>query len=156
MMWYALGAVLVSWVLFNWASPFALLQRAVPLSRGRLPGELLDWDKDNRVRFYVADLQKGPGFAAGLGCSVYAPPVEIIIFDRMFLTQANAPLLRFVIAHELAHFQLGHHKKRWLAVVSLLYLLPSARAWFQRMEDEADAVAEQRTGRKKESFPQLR
>lgn len=150
-MWYIIISVVVFlWLLFNWASPFALLQKAHPLSRSRLPAELLDWDKDAKVKFYVANLIGG----AALG--IWAPPMSIIIFDKTFLTNANAPLLRFVIAHELAHFNQGHHRKRWLAVVSLAFLFPAVRRWLARMEDEADIIAEAQTGRARKQFPQLR
>jgi hypothetical protein len=138
------------WLLFNWAAGFSVLTAAQPISRGRLPAELLHWDKDNKVRFYVANLVGGYGF------SLWAPPFSIVIFDRDFFAQASPPLVRFVIAHELAHFTLGHHRKRWFAVVFGLVLLPAVRRWLQQMEHEADQVAFWRTESKRSSFPQLK
>ena len=137
------------WVLFNWASPFAVLVHAKRINRGRLPADLLTWGRDREVRFYVARLSGGYGF------SIWAPPWSVVVFDKDFFAQAAPPLMRFVIAHELAHFSLGHHRARWFAVVSGAVLLPAVRRWLGRMEDEAHAVAEWRTGLKRSSFPQL-
>lgn len=142
-------AVLAVWVTFNWVAPFAVLVRAQPISRGRLPAELLAWDRDGAVRFYTASLIGGYGF------SLWAPPWSVVVFDRDFFSRASPPLVRFVIAHELAHFTLGHHRKRWLAVVSGLVLLPQVRYALRAMEGEADAVAERRTGSKRSDFSQL-
>ena len=149
MMW-ALG-ILALWLLFNWVSPFAALvsTQAKPISRGRLPAELLEWGKDREVRFYVADLKRGYGF------SVWAPPYSIVVFDRRFFTNAYPNAIRYVVAHELSHFVLGHHRRRWLAVVTGLAALPGVRRWLARMEDEADAEAERLTGFKRAFFPQL-
>jgi len=137
------------WVLFNWAAPFAVLAKALPISRGRLPGELLDWDTDGDVRFYTGPLSGGYGF------SIWAPPWSIVVFDRDFFAQASPSLVRFVVAHELAHFSLGHHRKRWFAVVTGVALLPVVRGWLRRMEDEADMVAQLLTKSKRSDFPQL-
>ena len=122
---------------------------AQPVSRGRLPAELLDWDQDGEVRFYTAPLSGGYGF------SIWAPPWSIVVFDRDFFAQAPPTLVRFVVAHELAHFTLGHHRKRWFAVVTGLALLPAVRGWLRRMEDEADMVAQVYTKSKRSDFPQL-
>lgn len=137
------------WVLFNWAAPFAVLTHAEQINRGRLPAELLEWNKDQKVRFYVAQLSGGYGF------SIWAPPWSVVVFDKDFFARASPPLVRFVIAHELAHFNLGHHRWRWLAAVSGLILLPAVRRWLRAMEDEADLAAYWRTGSKRSDFSQL-
>lgn len=147
--WWLLGLVFVLWLGFNWIAPFAILLRAVRISPGRLPRELFVWKEARTVRFYVADLGRGYGY------SVWAPPLNMVVFDRQFFECASLPLVRFVVAHELAHFALGHHRKRWLMVVGGLALLPGVRRWFQRFEDEADAEASRRTGLSRSSFLEL-
>lgn len=142
--------ILALWVAFNWAAPFTVLARAERIGRGRLPAELLEWARDARVRFYVARL------VGGYGYSVWAPPWSVVVFDRGFLARASPALVRFVVAHELAHFALGHHRQRWFAVVTGAVLIPAVRRRLKRMEAEADAVAERHTGLRGASFPQLR
>mgnify|MGYP001597717617 CR=1 FL=1 len=137
------------WVLFNCAAPYAVLVQAERISVGRLPSELLVWPRDRRVRFYLSSLKGGYGF------SVLAPPLNLVIFDRAFFAHASPALIRYVVAHELAHFSLGHHYKRWLLVVCGLALLPAVRRLFQRFEDEADAAAAERTGFKRSAFQEL-
>ena len=141
--------MLAFWLVFNWAAPFAVLAQAERIGRGRLPGELLTWSRDQKVRFYTARLSGGYGF------SVWAPPWSVVVFDKDFFAQASPPLVRFVVAHELAHFSLGHHRARWLAVVSGAALVPAVQRWLVRMEGEADAWAEERTGLRRGSFSQL-
>lgn len=149
-MWWVLS-ILALWLLFNWVSPFAALlsTQAKPISRGRLPAELLRWGKDKEVRFYVADLKRGYGF------SVWAPPWSVVVFDKRFFTNAYPNMIRYVVAHELAHFSLGHHRERWLMVITGLVILPSVRKRLHEMEAEADAEAERVTGFKRSFFPQL-
>ena len=146
MTWPFLLALLTLWVLFNWAAPFATLLHAERISHGRLPAELLVWDDARRVKFYMSRLKRGYGF------SIWAPPWSVVVFDKAFFSHASAPLVRYVVAHELAHFSLGHHRKRWFAVVTGAALLPPVRRWLRRMEDEADAVAEHRTGYDRKQF----
>ncbi len=141
--------MLAFWVLFNWAAPFAVLVGAERIGRGRLPADLLTWGRDREVRFYVAQLSNGYGF------SVWAPPWSVVVFDKDFFAQASPPLVRFVIAHELAHFSLGHHRRRWFAVVSGAVLMPAVQRRLARMEGAADSWAEWQTGLKRSSFPQL-
>ena len=141
--------MLAFWILFNWTAPFAILTQAERIGRGRLPADLLTWGRDRKVRFYVTPLSGGYGF------SVWAPPWSVVVFDKDFFAQASPPLVRFVIAHELAHFSLGHHRARWFAVVSGAVLVPAVQRRLARMESEADAWAEKRTGLKRSSFSQL-
>ena len=148
-MFWLLLIIPALWVAFNWAAPFSVLMGATRVSRGRIPADLLTWAADRNVRFYVNHLHGGYGF------SVWGPPWSIVVFDQEFFAQAPPPLVRFVIAHELAHFSLGHHRKRWFAVVSGIVLLPQVRRALARMEHEADQVAFWKTGLKRSSFPQL-
>ena len=141
--------LLCFWVLFNWVAPFAVLIDATRLGRGRIPAELLVWSQDRGVRFYTAQLSGGYGF------SVWAPPFSVVVFDMDFFARASPPLVRYVVAHELAHFSLGHHRKRWFAVVTGVVLLPWVRRRLVYMEHEADAEAEIRTGYNRSLFPQL-
>lgn len=142
--------VVIAWCVFCYVSPFSVLVRAQRIQRGRLPPELLDWDKDGKVRFYLANLYGGYGF------SIWAPPYSVVVFDKGFFAHASTPLIKFVIAHELAHFNLGHHRKKFFAVLFFLPLFKFVRRRMAAFEDEADAVAEKVTQRKRKSFPQLR
>lgn len=137
------------WVLFNCVAPYAVLVQAERISVGRLPPELFLWPGYRRVRFYLTALQGGYGY------SVWAPPLNIVIFDRAFFAGASPALIRYVVAHELAHFSLGHHRKRWLLVVCGLALLPAIRRLFRRFEAEADAEAARRTGFTRQVFKEL-
>lgn len=145
------GGLLTLWVLFNWVAPFCALTGAEKISRGRLPSSLLLWERDRRVRFYMSELQRG-----GYGYSVWAPPCfSFVFFDRDFFSHASPSLIRYVVAHELAHFSLGHHRKRWWCVVSGLIVIPRVREWLRGMEEEADEVATHRTGFPRSAFPEL-
>lgn len=137
------------WLLFNLLAPYTVLLRAERISWGRLPAALLTSVRDRKVRFYMMSLSGGYGY------SVWAPPLNLVVFDRTFFARANPALIRYVVAHELAHFSLGHHRKRWLAVVTGLAFFPAVRRWLVRMEDEADRLAEKRTGLVRSSFPEL-
>lgn len=141
--------ILLAWIALNIAAPFAILLGAQRVARGRLPAELLAWDSDAEVRFYVSTLRAGYGF------SLWAPPWSVIVFDREFFRHAGSDLIRFVIAHELAHFTLGHHKFRWFSVVTGIVLFPAVRRKLRRMEDEADAVATIKTGFNRAQFVEL-
>lgn len=142
-------AAVVLWVAFNWVAPLAVLTEAQPLSPGRLPRELFQSEEAKRVRFYLADLKLGYGY------SVWAPPWNMVLFDKGFFQHASPALVRFVVAHELAHFALNHHRKRWILVVLGLALLPPVRRMFRRFEDEADAEAVRRTGLPRSAFKEL-
>ncbi len=147
--WLLLSAAIL-WLSFNWVAPFAILVRSQPLSPGRLPHELFTSQAARAVKFYTAELQFGYGY------SVWAPPWNMVLFDHAFFQRAHPDLVRFVVAHELAHFTLGHHRKRWLLVVLGLALLPQVQRMFVRFEHEADAEAARRTGFPRSAFPQLR
>lgn len=133
-------ALAVLWVLFNWAAPFAILLRSERVSPGRLPRELFTSDEARRARFYVADLPRPGAF------SIWAPPLHVVVFDRSFFRYATAAQVRFVVAHELAHFTMGHHWRRWVLVVLGVALLPQVRRWLAHTEEAADEEAERRTG----------
>lgn len=148
-MWWLLFGFLVFWILFNWLAPLEVLSRADKISPGRLPGELLVSNEARKVKFYLAELHLGYGY------SVWSPPMNMIVFDRAFFNRASPQLVRFVIAHELAHFSLNHHRKRWLLVVFALGWLPWTSKLFQRFEDEADAEASRRTGLTRKMFTEL-
>ena len=137
------------WVVFNTLAPYTVLLRAERISWGRLPAALLTAVQDRKVRFYMMSLSGGYGY------SVWAPPLNLVVFDRAFFARANPALIRYVVAHELAHFSLGHHRKRWFAVVTGLALIPAVRRWLSRMEDEADVEAARRTGFERKLFPEL-
>lgn len=137
------------WVAFNLIAPYVILLRAERVSWGRLPAELLTAKRDKRVRFYITTLNNSYGY------SVFSPWLNLVVFDKRFFAHASPSLIRFVIAHELAHFHHNHHRKRWAAVVTGLVLIPAVRRWLLRMEDEADAEASRRTGLLRSSFPEL-
>lgn len=137
------------WLLFNLLAPYAVLLRAERISWGRLPMELLTSEHHRKVRFYMTTLQGGYGY------SVFSPPLNLVVFDRAFFARATPALIRFVIAHELAHFTFGHHRRRWLMIITGLVLLPAVRRWLLQMEDEADAEATRRTGFTRKMFPEL-
>lgn len=146
-----LCSLLAAWVVFNLVAPRVAVLRAEPIGWGRLPAELLTMSRDRRVRFYHADLSRGYGY------SVWAPlSLNVVIFDRTFYAHASPALVRFVVAHELAHFHAGHHRWRWAAVVSGAILLPAVRRWLLAMEAEADAEAERRTGYDRSMFKGFR
>lgn len=147
MTWFVLLFVVV-WILGNLLAPYVVLLKAERISWGRLPAELLH-SGDKLVRFYITELKGGYGY------SVFSPFLHLVIFDRAFFAHASPALIRFVIAHELAHFHHNHHRKRWLAVVTGLVLLPAVRRRLLRMEDEADAEATRRTGFKRQHFVEL-
>ena len=138
--WWCLLAAVVLWISFNWVAPLAIFLRGERISPGRLPPELFTSGEARAVQFYLDDLYFGYGY------SVWAPPWNVVVFDRKFFAKASAPLLKFVIAHELAHFSLGHHYTRWLLIVLGVGLTPWARKTFERYEKEADAEASRRTG----------
>lgn len=144
------AVVLLLWVVFNIAAPYAVLLKAERISPGRLPAELLMWKRDRKVQFYMTILRGGYGY------SVFSPGLHLVIFDRAFFARASPALIRFVVAHELAHFHQGHHRMRWFAVVTGFVLFPFVRRWLLRMEDAADAEAEYRTGLCRKLFPELR
>lgn len=141
--------MLLAWLTLNVAAPYSVFATCERISHGRLPAELLIWQKDRNVRFYMTKLVRGYGY------SVWAPPYNIIVFDRDFFRHASSELIRFVIAHELAHFRCNHHKKRWVATVSGAVLLPSVRRKLLAYEEEADAIAEERTGLSRQLFPEI-
>lgn len=145
----ALIVVLVLWVAFNLLAPYAVLLRAEPISWGRLPAELLMQQRDKKVKFYISILSGSYGY------SVFSPGLHLVVFDKNFFAHASPACIRFVVGHELAHFHLHHHQKRWVLVVTGLVLLPFVRKWLSRMEDEADAEAIHRTGLVREMFPEL-
>lgn len=128
------------WLGFNLAAPYAVVAEGERISPGRLPYELFTGRGAKDVRFYLLDLK------AGYGYSLWAPPLNVVVFDRAFFAHASPVLLRFVVAHELSHFTFGHHRKRWLLVVFGLGLLPWTRRLFARFEDQADKEAERLTG----------
>lgn len=142
-------SICVGWVLFNIGAPYSVLLKAERVSVGRLPAELLIWPKDKKVQFYMTTLHRGYGY------SVWAPPMSLVVFDRDFFKNASPSCIRYVVAHELAHFTLGHHRKRWFAVATGAVLIPAVRRWLLRMEDEADELAEKRTGLSRKLFPEL-
>ncbi len=137
------------WVAFNLIAPYAVLLRAEPISWGRLPAELLTAERDRNVRFYITTLNNSYGY------SVFSPFLNLVVFDKRFFAHASPSLMRFVIAHELAHFHLNHHRKRWVMVLTGLVLIPAVRRWLLRMEDEADVEAVRRTGLERKLFPEL-
>lgn len=147
--WIVGGILFLLWVGFNWVAPLAVLVEAKPISPGRLPSELLVSNEARKVKFYLADLNLGYGY------SVWSPPWSMILFDRRFFNRASPALVRFVIAHELAHFSLNHHRKRWFLVVLGLAILPSVRNRFRWYEFEADAEATRRTGLTRAMFLEL-
>lgn len=144
MSWLLMLLLPAAWLLFNLVAPVALLRDAKRIGRGRLPAELLAWVDARGVRFYTAPLVANKNHYWGL--SLWAPPFSVVIFDQDLFAQASPYVVRYVIAHELAHFSLGHHRWRWLAMVSGAALLPVVRRTLQRFEHEADAEAERRTG----------
>lgn len=146
MIWF-FTTLLVLWVAFNLAAPYAPLMLAERISPGRLPAELLQLGEARRVRFYVGRTLTSYAFSA------WAPPLwHIVVFDERFFSRATQELLRFVIAHELGHAAAHHHIWRWAAVTSGAVLLPAVRRALQRQEDSADAYATKLTGFKKEFF----
>lgn len=147
--WMWASLLLLIWVVFNWLAPLEVLYRSQRISPGRLPRELLVSGEAHKVHFYLADLTLGYGY------SVWSPPMNMIVFDRVFFNRASPHLVRFVVAHELAHFSLNHHRKRWLLVVFCFGWLPWTNKMFQRFEDEADAEASRRTGLTRKMFTEL-
>lgn len=137
------------WIILNVVAPYSILLKAERISFGRLPAELLVLPEGRKVRFYMSDLYRGYGF------SVWAPPLNIVVFDRRFFQRADPKLLRYVVAHELAHFTLQHHIKRWCCIVSGIVLFPIVRKWLNCMEDEADEMAARRIGLPRAAFPEL-
>jgi Zn-dependent protease with chaperone function len=135
-----LTILFLMWVAINVAAPHAAFLRAERISAGRLPAELLTHDRDRKVRFYMMTLTRGYGF------SIWAIPFNVVVFDREFFRHATPPMIRFVIAHELAHFHLNHHKKKWVCRVTGAIFLPFVKRWLERMENQADEEAETRTG----------
>ena len=145
-----LVGIMVLWIAFNLLTPYAVLRRSEPISWGRLPAELLTAQQDKKVRFFITSLKGSYGY------SVFSPMgLHLVIFDKTFFAKASPACIRFVVAHEVAHFHLHHHQKRWFLVVTGLVLLPPIRKWLLRMEDEADAEASRRTGLSRSSFPEL-
>ncbi len=149
MIWFVLISFVVIWILVNVFAPYAVLLRAERISWGRLPAALLTSPRDRKVKFYLTALSGGYGY------SVFSPFLNLVVFDREFFAYASPALIRFVIAHELAHFHQNHHIKRWLAVVTGLVLIPPVRSWLLRMEDAADEEAARRTGFIRKMFPEL-
>ena len=147
MIW--LIGLIVLWVMLNLFAPYAVLFKSQRISPGRLPVELMTLPVYHKVRFYIAELRGGYGF------SVWAPPLNVVVFDKEFFARASPQLIRYVIAHELAHFNLGHHRWKWVSIVSGAVLFPIVRAWLRRMEDEADEEAARRTGLDRRLFPEL-
>ena len=141
--------LLTLWVAVNCAAPYAVLLRAQKISWGRLPGELLTLPQYHDVKFYMTTL------VGGYGYSVWAPGISLVVFDKAFFAHASPTLIRYVVAHELAHFTCGHHRKRWVAIVTGASLIPGVRRWLHGMEVEADGIAVQRTGLNREMFPEL-
>ena len=138
------------WLVFNLSAPYAVLLRAQPISWGRLPMELLTSETDRKVRFCMTKLTGGYGY------SVWSPlGLNLVVFDKGFFAHARPDLIRFVIAHELGHFHQNHHKKRWVAIVTGLVLIPAVRRWLLRMEDDADVEATKRTQFTRNMFPEL-
>jgi len=142
-------SLLFLWLMLNLLAPYAVLARSQRISIGRLPAELLTLPVYRGVRFYMAELRGGYGF------SVWAPPLNLVVFDKGFFAHASPQLIRYVIAHELSHFSLGHHRWRWFAIVSGAVLLPPVRKWLRKMEEEADVEASRRTGLSRMLFPEL-
>lgn len=141
--------ILGLWIVFNIAAPYAVLLNAERISFGRLPAELLIWPADRKVRFYMTTLKGGYGY------SVFSPPLNLVVFDRKFFQRASPALIRYVVAHELSHFHRNHHIKRWFLVITGFVLFPPVRRWLLRMEEEADELAEKRTGMSRKMFPEL-
>lgn len=147
MMWWILGLATV-WLLFNWLAPLSVLAFAEPLPLGRIPDDILRKAQAHRVRYYVSDLvqaSKEPNMK-GLAFSTWLGWKHAVVLDRSFLRGAYPSQIRFVLAHELGHCALGHLKKRWLATVTGLCLLPAVRAHLEHNEEEADAWAEKLSG----------
>ena len=148
-LFWLLGILFIVWLVFNILAPYAVLTKSTPISIGRLPAELLMDVDHKKVKFYTSNL------AAGYGYSVWAPPLNLIIFDKAFFSRASPALIRYVVAHELGHFTLGHHKKRWFCIVTGAVLFKGIRDWLLEMEEEADVIAVRRTGYHRKSFPEL-
>lgn len=147
--WVMFLFFLFVWVLLNILAPYAVIARSTPISIGRLPSELLTGVDHRQVKFYTANL------IGGYGYSVWAPPLNLVIFDKVFFAKANPALIRYVIAHELAHFDFGHHRKRWFCIVTGIVVFKWVRVWLREMEEEADVEAARRTGFHRSLFPEL-
>lgn len=141
MTWTALAlAAFAAWLVFNWLAPLSLTFFGLPLSTGRLPGEILYMANAHRVRYYTAKLRGGYAFSTWLGFS------HAVFLSEDFMRSAPPAVVRFVLAHELGHCALGHLRWRWLCVVSGAILLPAVRRWLRRQEEDADAWAEALSG----------
>ena len=84
LVWMLFLLFLIVWVLINVIAPYAVIARSIPISIGRLPSELLMDVDHRRVKFYTSNL------IGGYGYSVWAPPLNLVIFDKTFF----APSIR--------------------------------------------------------------
>ena len=138
MIWFL--SLLAAWLLFNFLAPLSLLAFAQPMSLGRIPADILEAAKAHKVRFFDAHLARGLAFSTWLGTS------HAVVLNRSLLERAYPAQIRFILAHELAHCQLGHLRLRWLLTVSGAILVPAVARWFRGKEEEADLLAERLSG----------
>lgn len=138
--------VVIGELVGTWLSPLVLAANREPIADDRiLDPVLLGWASVLGVRFYVAPtLERGDlAFSCFLGFH------RAIVVSAPFFRHAPDPVVRFVLAHELAHHTFGHVWRRMLFAALRLRRWPLLGAYaarqIQRDEDEANAYAEQVT-----------
>lgn len=130
----------VCWFLPVWFSPFILVSGREQLAGHRIPGYLRGEVDRLGIDVYLVEGVDGYGFSCYLGWR------RAIVIERNFFRFAQGPAFEFVMAHELAHHELGHVALRyWLTATGLSHF-PAAHQRLQKTEDEANAWAERLTG----------
>lgn len=148
-----LTALFVMWMVLQlfvtWVAPFmAFGAEATPLQAHHiraLDPALLAWADDLGVRFFLV-----PSFARGdFACSCYFLFQRVVLIQSAFWYHATEPVVRFTVAHELAHHELGHVTFRLMMTALRLQHWPFfwrwARVAIERDENEANERAEVHT-----------
>lgn len=131
--------------LVTWLSPFALAAERFPLVFDRACDPVLvDWAASLGVRFYtVPSLDRDYAFSCFLGFT------RVVVIAWPFYRHAPDPVVRFVIAHELAHHELGHVGRRMFITILRLQHWPVLWRLAHRLvahdENAANELAEKAT-----------
>lgn len=140
-----LSLLILGWFAGAWLSPVLLAADRKPLSLYELslvPADLHHVAMKLRATFYTVG---GLG-VDGFSFSAFFFDQRVICIDRTFLHHAPAAVVRFVIAHEIAHHLLGHPELKALAYMTGLRLFPAVRRWLENFEHQANRWAEDQTG----------
>lgn len=149
----ALAGLLAVWLfmqlLVTWVSPWMTWGPEATLVQHHhveaLDPSLAAWADDLGVRFYLVQKFERGDFA----CSAYFLFNRVVLVQAAFWHHGTDPVVRFTVAHELAHHELGHVTFRLIVTALRMRYWPFLWRWvnaaIERDENEANERAELHT-----------